>query len=307
MEILYTIAPIFVIILLGWFARRRGFVPIEFFGPANRLVFYIAIPAMIFRSISRASLHREFDLPTLGITLSAVFLLFLLSWATASLIRVRHRPFLGTFVQCTVHGNLGYIGLAISFYALGEDGLVKASIFAGFIMILQNILAVCILQFYAGRPGVKGNRILMAIKIVGNPVIIASMSGMLVSALEIPIPRILDQSLQILGGMSLPLALLIIGASLNFHLVTERLVPVLGSAALKLLVMPGLGWVGFQMAGIPWVQCLPALILLAAPTATVTYVMAKEIDGDPDFAVAAISVITLLSGVTYLFWLTLVG
>jgi hypothetical protein len=52
-------------------------------------------------------------------------------------------------------------------------------------------------------------------------------------------------------------------------------------------------------------QYLPALILLASPTATVTYVMAKEIDGDPDFAVAAISVITLLSGLSYLFWLTI--
>jgi hypothetical protein len=303
MEILYTIAPIFVIILLGWLAKRWGFIPVEFFAPANRLVFYLAIPAIIFRSISRAKLRQEFDLMTLSITLLAVLTVFLLAWGVAAMVQVKHRALLGTFVQTTSHGNLGYIGLAVAFYALGEEGLVKASIFAGFIMILQNILAVFILQFYSSRPNVKGNTPTMLLKIIGNPVIVASMAGMLVSATGTPIPRILDQSLQILAGMSLPLALLIIGASLSFHLVRDRIFPVLGSAVLKLIAMPAVGYAGFLMAGTPVQQCLPALILLAAPTATICYVMAKEIDGDIDFAAAAISVNTLLSALSYMLWL----
>jgi hypothetical protein len=305
MEILYTIAPIFIIILLGWFAKRWGFIPVEFFAPANRLVFYLAIPAIIFRSISRASLRQEFDLMTLFITLGAILAVFFLAWGIVSFIRVKHQALLGTFVQTTSHGNLGYIGLAVSFYALGEDGLVKASIFAGFVMILQNILAVFILQFYSTRPNVKGNTLMMMLKIIGNPVIVSSMAGMLVSATGTPIPRILDQSLQILAGLSLPMALLIIGASLSFHLVTERILPVLGSAFLKLIAMPAFGYVGFIMAGTPVTQYLPALILLASPTATICYVMAKEIDGDIDFAAAAISVNTLLSALSYMLWLNM--
>ena len=47
-----TIVPIFVIILLGWLARVFGFMRTEFIEAANRLVFYLAIPAMFFRSIS---------------------------------------------------------------------------------------------------------------------------------------------------------------------------------------------------------------------------------------------------------------
>jgi len=56
MPFLTTIVPIFLLILLGLCAKQRGFMPPEFLGPANRLVFYLAIPAMIFRSISKASL-----------------------------------------------------------------------------------------------------------------------------------------------------------------------------------------------------------------------------------------------------------
>jgi hypothetical protein len=58
MYIVSTIIPIFAVIILGWFARWRGFIPPEFLGPANRLVYYLAIPAMIFRGIPRDSLKR---------------------------------------------------------------------------------------------------------------------------------------------------------------------------------------------------------------------------------------------------------
>ena len=52
MHILGTIIPIFVIIAMGCVARRKDFIPPEFLGPANRLVYHFAIPAMIFRAVS---------------------------------------------------------------------------------------------------------------------------------------------------------------------------------------------------------------------------------------------------------------
>lgn len=61
LNIIATIIPIFVIIVLGWLARVYGFIRTDFVAPANRLVFYLAIPAMIFKSISKASLKDQFD------------------------------------------------------------------------------------------------------------------------------------------------------------------------------------------------------------------------------------------------------
>ncbi|MGD9240493.1 MAG: AEC family transporter, partial [Desulfobacterales bacterium] len=60
-NVVTTIIPIFVIIVLGWLARVCGFIRAEFISPANRLVFYLAIPAMVFRSVSKASLNSQFD------------------------------------------------------------------------------------------------------------------------------------------------------------------------------------------------------------------------------------------------------
>ncbi len=309
-DILGTIAPIFVIICLGWMARQMGFVPTEFLAPANRLVFYIAIPAIIFRSVSKASLHQEFDIAVLAVSLGSILAVFLLAWAGAYLVGIGkdgNASGRGTFVQAACHGNLGYIGLAVAYYALGQAGLTKASIYAGFIMILQNVLAVFILQFFSGRPDIRGNRGVMFKRIVGNPVIFSSIAGMIVSFFGIPIPKVIDQSLQILAGMSLPLALLIIGASLNFELVRHKLVSTLGSGAFKLMVMPAIGFAGFHVLRKAPQQYLPALVLLAAPTATLAYVMAREIDGDTELAVAAISVNTLLSAAAFIFWLQVAG
>ena len=63
----------------------------------------------------------------------------------------------------------------------------------------------------------------------------------------------------------------------------------------------------FRYLAIPADRYLPALILLASPTATLTYVMAEEMRGDPNFAVAAISACTLLSSASFVLWLHVAG
>ncbi|HKL00918.1 MAG TPA: AEC family transporter, partial [Desulfotignum sp.] len=146
MQILNTIIPIFSVILTGWLARRKGFIPTEFTGPANRLVFYFAIPAMVFAAIAKGSLKTDFNPKLLGCTLAAVALSFGITCILGRLFHVPNHRF-GTFVQSAVHGNLGYIGLAVAYYYLGQEGFVSASLLIGFIMILQNLFSVSVLQF----------------------------------------------------------------------------------------------------------------------------------------------------------------
>ncbi len=302
MNPIYTIIPIFSIILLGLIARIRGFIPGEFMGPANRLVYYLAIPAMIFRSIIQGSFKTHFKPLVLEITLACVFILFVLSWLLAVFLRVERRQ-KGTFIQSSFHGNLGYIGLAVAYYYLGDEGLVKASILAGFVMILQNLLAVVILRIHSGEESVIKSSFLVIRGILGNPVVISAMAGILVSLVEFPIPEILDRSLKILSGMALPMALLLIGAGLSFDLIQNRLPSILMTGALKLVVLPGLGFFLYSIFHLGPKDFLPGLILLGAPTATITYVMAKEMKSDTDFAVATISSSTLLSALTLTFWI----
>jgi len=302
MNIINTIIPIFSIITLGWFVRFKGFIQPEFLGPANRLVYYLAIPAMIFHAIAKASLKANFDVTVLLITLLSVLIVFAVAWCVGLFWGIRQGA-LGTFIQASFHGNLGYIGLAVAFYSLGNDGFVRASIIAGFTMILQNFLAVVALQWNSDDISVPENKGAVVLRVLGNPVILSAFAGILFSFSGLRLPMVMDRSLKILSGLALPMALLLIGASLSFKLMQSRIFQLFSSSFLKLILLPGLGVILYRVFHIDPQGYLPGLILLASPTATLTYIMAKEMNGDEDFAVAALSICTMLSAVTFSLWL----
>jgi malate permease and related proteins len=306
MQIASTIIPIFSIVIIGWLIRLKGFVPPEFLGPANRLVFYIAIPAIIFRSVSKASFKAQFNLTVLLITVASVVAVFTIAWVAGKAGKTARKT-LGTYMQTSVHGNLGYVGFAVVYYFMGQEGLVKAGIIGGFMMILQNFLGVAALVIYGKDVPFGENRLFFAQKIFGNPVILSAMAGIFFSVTEIPVPEVIGRILDILGDLALPMALIVIGASLSFEVIRLSVFSVISNNFFKLMLLPCVGFVLYGFYGISTNEYLPALILLASPTATITYIMSKEMDGDADFAVAAISSSTLISAVTFSFWLNVAG
>ena len=304
MNIVSTIVPIFIVIFLGLVAKQRGFFTSDFLGQANRLVYYFAIPAMIFNSISKATLRTQFNLSAIMISLFAILLITTVAWmASRAMNLVRSSQ--GTFIQSSFHGNLGYIGLAVAFYYLGDSGFVKAAIIAGFVMILQNILAVIALQYH-GHDSKGHTSITATLKTtMANPVILSALAGIIFSLSGLQMPLIIDRALTIIKGMALPMALLIIGASLSFEKFRPRFRPVMVSCFLKVIMTPAIGLILFKLFSIDPSDYLPGLIILASPTATLAYIMAREIGGDSDFAVAAISISTIFSSMTYGLWLTM--
>ncbi len=170
-------------------------------------------------------------------------------------------------------------------------------------MILQNLLSVIALQAYAESEPVDKPMVRFAMKIMGNPVILSAIAGILFSSLGLSMPLIMRRSLEIISGMALPTALLLIGATLSFKLIRNYLRTVLSVAVIKLVLLPVMGLMLFRVFHLQASEYIPALILLSSPTATVAYVMSKEMQGDPDAAVATISAVTLLSALTFTFWL----
>ncbi|MBF0204187.1 MAG: AEC family transporter [Desulfamplus sp.] len=315
MQIIYTIIPIFIIIFIGWLIRKKSFMPDAFLNPANKIVYYIAIPAMIFNAVSKASFHEEFNIKILLITFFCLFLIAAIAWGVSAVSGVP-KKMKGTFIQSAFHGNFGYIGLAVVFYYLGSSGFANASILAGFIMILQNMLAVAILQSNSSRqdnPSDGDNKrkwdtAASNLKaIIKHPIILSAIGGMIVSLSGISLPIIVDRTLSILSGMALPLALLLIGAAISFQVIRFYIRQIVEISLLKLVVMPGIGILMFRLFSIPSSEYLPAFILLGSPTATMVYVMAKEMDGDPEFAVAALSACTMLSAISFTIWLNILS
>jgi predicted permease len=303
LSILENISPVFLVILLGFMSRRMGFLPDIFISSANRLVYFVAIPLLVYNEISRGTFSESFDLWQIGGTFLAVGSVGTVAYLLARIFKLApHKT--ATFVQTSYHGNLGYVGLAVVFYTMGPEGRGAASVLAGFLILFQNVISIGMFTFVASGDQKLDLRAMG--KFLGNPIILATLLGLFSSAAGIRIPNFLERSFGIVGDMALPLALLIIGGSLKTA-PGKRMQLVTISTAFKLLLLPLTGFLLFRVMGVAPTQAETAVILLASPSATVTYIMASEMGGEPELAAAAVTISTIISIATYTLWIAVMG
>jgi malate permease and related proteins len=297
MAVLETIAPIFFIIIFGYIIRKKGFLQAQFIREANRFIFLFPLPLLIFTGIVKSNLGDVVVSHIMSVTLpsAAIFCIAFIVGMVGGL----KGGTLGSFVQTTFHGNVSYIGLAILFYMLGEEGLKKGAILIGFLILLNNTLAVGVLHWTSQTHGDATKALLSVVK---TPVVVAAFAGILILYLNVPVPQVLLKGMATLANIALPMALIVIGASISTGNVRKSLKLSVLVSCMKLLVLPFLCFLFCRMYQIPMKDALPGIILLATPTATTSYILAHEIGGDTDLASNAVTLSTLLSPATFVFW-----
>lgn len=176
-DIFVIVLPVFLVIGLGFSLKRTGLVNSDFILSLNRLIYYIALPALLFYKIGTADFITSFNGPLLGGLVISVLIVFIISYLYRSL-RGYPPSVHGTFCQGAFRGNLAYIGLAIVYNAYGEKGFAIAGILLGFIVPLFNFLSVVALLL-PNRHGGYRMGILFWVKQIGsNPLILASFGGL---------------------------------------------------------------------------------------------------------------------------------
>ncbi|MHC1725970.1 MAG: AEC family transporter [Syntrophobacteraceae bacterium] len=294
----YTILPIFSIILLGCLLESKKIIQPSFTRPANQIVFYLALPAMLFNATSRAPFWANFDLnAVIGLAAAPVILVAVGFVFVRGLKIPEERR--STFLHSGFHGNIGFMSYAVVYYALGESGFAKAAIMGSFLLVVQNLLALWVLKPVQQQPAPARRGWVVLKQILQNPIILSVVLGIACSLSGLSIPRPFVQSLEVLSGMALPMGLLLIGAVLSFGACRSMVREIIGIGVLKFACLPLIGYGLMLLLRVPEGLVLPGIILLAAPPATVTYVMATELGGNPRLAAASISVLTLVSAFTY--------
>ena len=158
-----TILPVFIVVAIGYFMRRRGTVDEHFVGSISNVVFYYALPARMFLDVAGSDftelMNPRFILVTVGGTIGV----FLLAWLVIS-----HCIHDGRKIAAAVHsayrGNYIYIGLPIIENILQTDHVACSVLVLTFIMPVYNILGVLILSIYSGdMSGMKPGKLLLNI------------------------------------------------------------------------------------------------------------------------------------------------
>ncbi len=297
-EILLIVLPVFLVIGIGSALKLTPLVNADFLFQLNRLVYYLALPLLLFYKISTADFSSSFNGPLVTGLMISIFAAFVLSYGYG-VLRSYPASVRGTFSQGAFRGNLAYIGLAMVYNAYGEKGLASAGILLGFLVPTMNFFSVLALLMPYRNDGKKVETVLWLRQICGNPLIIASFTGIAWSFFHLPMPGVVDSSLHIITGMALPLALLSIGASFSFSKLRGDLKIIMLATSFKLVALPFLAGVILVVLGVRGQDLAIGLLFAGTPTATAAYIMAQQMQGDAELSGSIIMLSTLLSVITF--------
>lgn len=297
-QILLVVLPVFCVIGLGFILKRTSLVTDEFIFQLNKLIYYVALPALLFYKIGSSDFHRSFDAYLLLCLLGSMILVCFSSYLLGRVLRIPDFR-LGAFSQGAFRSNAAYIGIAVVFNAYGEEGLAIGGIVLGFFVPLLNVLSVIVLMLPMSSKKANISPAMLLGQVLYNPLIIASFTGVLWSLAGIPMVPVLDKSLSIVTGMSLPLALVSIGASFSFGKFKGDIKLVSLATVIKIILMPLFTvWLLWSF-GVRGTELGIGFIIAGAPTAAAAFVMAQQMESDAELTGSIIMVSTLLSLVTY--------
>lgn len=286
--------PVFAMVFVGLGLKRVGWIDAAFVSTASALVFKATLPTLIFMSLVQADLAVALNLPLLLFFALATLAQFLVSWAWAH-YRVPYAD-RGVYIQGAFRGNCGIVGLALAAAMYGSYGLSAGGVLLGVVILTYNALSVIALATFQSGQSTDWRSLLGSI--VTNPLIIAVMAAVPFAAFELPLPSWLMTSGEYFASLTLPLALICIGATLSVSSLREDSQAALGASTLKMVVLPGLATLAAWLLGFTGRELGLLFLFFASPTAAASFVMVKALGGNTALAANIIAMTTLMASVT---------
>lgn len=285
-------APIFILIILGAVLFHIKFINQEFIRISSKFIFNIGLPVMLFTSTASHDFNHLINISHLSLMLITTLIVFIISGLTAYKFIDENRD-KGVFVQGAFRGNLIIIGLALCASAYPEKGLAIATLPTAVTIIIYNLLSIFTLNnsLNQQRFSLKKNML----DIIKNPLIIGIFSGLLFNVLGFSIPTLVLQSNEYIAKMTLPLALIAVGGTLNFKQVKQNIKPALVSSLWKVILSPTILVMLLFIIPVDPTAAGVLFLLTASPTATASLIMVEAMKGNSDLAAKIIILSTLFS------------
>ncbi|MEZ4747341.1 MAG: AEC family transporter [Calditrichia bacterium] len=292
MIILNTLFPVFAVIGLGVLLKRYQLTSEAFLKTADRLVYFIFYPALLFWKIGGAT---EVVNPALSIAaLITVLVMFAISAIAIKIFGITAFQ-AGSFSQSCYRFN-SYVGMAVVFNAIGESGMRELGILIGVVIPVVNVFAVATLIWFNGQSISHAKRLQFTIQaVITNPLILSCIAGFGYSRMANGFPEFLDNTLQMMATISLPLALISIGGALSFESIRQYTRISAVATVIKLLIFPVIGFFTMQWFHITGEAFKVGMIFFALPTSTAIYVLSSQLNSDTQLASAAIVLSTIIS------------
>ena len=295
--------PVFLLVVLGYFFHRIGWIDDLFASRLNTFTFRVALPFKVFLDLAVIDFAEAWNLKFVGFC----FVVTLLSILIAVLIALlwKDRSILGEFVQATYRSSAAILGIAFITNIYGNSGMAPMMIIGS--VPLYNVMAVLVLALMKpDGEGLSRDTIKKTFRgILTNPILIGIEAGLVWSALSLPMPSILQKLVSNVGSCATPMGLMAMGATFEFSKAFGRLKPALVASAMKLM---GFGILFVPLAismGFRNQELVAIIVMLGSATTVSSYVMARNMGHEGTLSASVVTITTLFAAVTLTFWLWL--
>ena len=281
----FLLLPDFLLIAAGYFICRHTPLDRPVWEGVERLVYYLLFPSLLFISIVRNPLNVQSDVPLVAGGLSVILAGVILAHGLQFLPQVD--PRLHASGSQTAFRFNSYVALALADRLAGPAGVVWMALLVSVCVPVCNIAAVWPLARTGGHGYVR--------ELVRNPLILATLSGLICNLMQVQLPEIVKVTLTRAGSAALPLGLMAVGAGLRLGALGEA--PRLAATFLGIrhLILPA---VAMGLGGVLPLSAPQQMLLVAfasMPTASSAYVLAVRMGGHGPFVAGIVSVSTLLA------------
>lgn len=295
--------PIFIVIMMGYILKQRKILTEEFANVANKLVFEICLPLLLFRDLASTDILSDFDWKFVVYCMAVTTISFFGIWGFAKLF-LKDKGIIGAFVQASFRGSAAVLGIAFIQNIYGDAGMAPLMIVGA--VPLFNIYSVIVLTFEAEKQNNTGkeNAKKAIINIGKNPIILGIAAGVVGSILNVysSMPVILDKTINNIAILATPLALLSIGVGFEARNVLKKVKPTVIAVVIKLIVLVGIFLPIAITLGFRDQKLIAILIMLGAPSTPTCYIMAKNMGNDGVISSSIIVATTIISSITLTAW-----
>ena len=292
--------PIFLLIILGKVLKTTKIINDEFTKTADRYVFRIALPALLFSDLTENNVGSAFDGKYVLFCFSVTIFSIAVLWGlTEKFMKKEEQK--GAFIQGSYRSSAAILGLAFINNMYDSVGMAPLMIIG--CVPLYNIFAVIILTLKGDNGGKKPNMKETFITLIKNPILLSILIALPFALLNLHFPSFVNKAIGSVANTATPLALISIGASFEGKKALKKMKPTLLASFIKLILLAGLFLPLAVFFGYRNQELMALLVMLGSPTTVSSYIMAKNTGNDGILTSSIIVLTTLLSSLTLTLWI----
>ena len=291
---LNVVVPVFLIMILGYELKRRDIITSGFLAGGNKIVFYIALPALLFRGVYTSDIRAAVDIKFVAFAFACTVFSFFALWGISAIF-IKDRPVHASFTQGAFRGSFALFGIPLLLNMAGDGVMARAALLVVFIIPFFNVFSVMVLAPCAAqKPGVLS----VIWTVIKNPSNVMISIGILLAIFDLTLPVMVSTAVNTTANMATPLALLCLGGGMTFRGFDTKFKYALTAGLIKIFLVPLVFTALAVLFGFRDYDLAVLMIFFAVPSAVVGYSMAAQMGGDTYVAGTIIVIATLGSAFT---------